>query len=515
MENVREDQQRAEIFDALGHPTRILILKALNEEPLGFADLKKKVGIDSSGHLQHHLNKLDGLIQTDEYGKYRLSEQGREALLIVQTVEKAASSASEPVKSRRGLRSTQILKVISILLAVALVATSVIAAFEYVQLQSQFGNPSKMSVVWKRELYVNIAYFTVADGKVFTVTLEGDVYCFDQQDGQTLWSQSLGGYATSNQIIVENGRVFVGSRGSVLNCLSEDDGKILWQFAPNLSSSIASKSAPVFSLFAGRVFTTGDGFYVLKASDGKLLWGYPYGSVPNYVRIGGWAVSGNRVFAGGWDNGDKLFCFNMDDGSILWQYDMNDVNISPIISYGRVFVWKYNNGTSIVCFDESEGQLLWQFDANATIFQPTLYDKLLLFGDANGNFYALTEEGSPIWTFTSRHETSNYPSSAAPIIFNNTVIVGYEAGYVTCLRMSDGKLVWRTPVLGNVRSLTLGNNELFVTSGPSGTNLFIIDPSSGNIQEKQTFEYWSLPPIFVDNKLYIAADRNVIAFQIA
>lgn len=513
MENVRENQQRAEIFDALGHPTRILILKALNEEPLGFADLKKKVGIDSSGHLQHHLNKLDGLIQTDEYGKYRLSEQGREALLIVQTVEKAAGSASEPGKSRRGLRSIRILKVISMLLAVALVATSVVAAFEYVQLQSQLGNQSKISVAWKRELYVNIAYLTVADGKVFTVTFDGDLYCFDQQNGQTLWSQSLGGYAMSNQILVENGNVFVGSRGSILNCISEDDGKILWRFAPNLSSSIASKSAPVFSLFAGRVFTTGDGFYVLKASDGKLLWEYPYGAVPNYVGLGGWAVADNRVFAGGWDKGDKLFCFSVDDGSILWQYNMN-VNNPPIISGGRVFMWNYDNGT-LTCLDELKGQLLWEFDVNAPIFQPTLYGEVLLFGDANGNFYALNEEGSLIWTFTSRHETSNYPSSAAPIIFNNTVIVGYEAGYVTCLRMSDGKLVWRTPVLGNVRSLTLGNNELFVTSGPSGTNLFIIDPSSGNIQERQTFDYWTLPPIFADNKLYIAADRKVIVFQLS
>ena len=514
MENVQEDQQRAEIFDALGHPTRILILKALNEGPLGFADLKKKVGIDSSGHLQHHLNKLDGLIQTDEYGKYRLSEQGKDALLIVQTVEKATGSASEPGKSRRGLRSVQILKVISILLAVALVAASLVAAFEYVQLQSQLGNQSKISVAWKRELYVNIAYLTVADGKVFTVTFDGDLYCFDQQNGQTLWSQSLGGYVTSSQIIVENGSVFVGSRGSVLNCISEDYGKILWRFAPNLSSSIASKSAPAFSLFAGRVFTAGDGFYVLKASDGKLLWEYPYGSIPNYVGIGGWTVADNRVFTGGWDSGDKLFCFNIEDGSILWQYDMR-LNSPPIVSDGRVFVWNYDNGTSIACFDESGGQLLWQLFGNATIFQPTLYDKLLLFGDANGNFYALTEEGSIIWTFTSRHETSNYPSSAAPIIFNNTVIVGYEAGYVTCLRMSDGKLVWRTPVLGNVRSLTMGNNKLFVTSSPSGTNLFVIDPSSGNIQEKQTFEYWTLPPIFVDNMLYIAADRKVIALQIA
>jgi DNA-binding transcriptional ArsR family regulator len=64
-----EERQRAEVFDALGHPTRIIILKALDGEAKGFADLKKKVNIDSSGHLQHHLSKLEGLIKTDENGK--------------------------------------------------------------------------------------------------------------------------------------------------------------------------------------------------------------------------------------------------------------------------------------------------------------------------------------------------------------------------------------------------------------------------------------------------------------
>jgi DNA-binding HxlR family transcriptional regulator len=65
-----KDRQQAEIFDALGHPTRIVILKALSEGPAGFAELKKKTGIESSGHLLHHLNKLNGLVKTDEYGKY-------------------------------------------------------------------------------------------------------------------------------------------------------------------------------------------------------------------------------------------------------------------------------------------------------------------------------------------------------------------------------------------------------------------------------------------------------------
>ena len=96
---VENDKQRAEVFDALGHPTRIVILKALSEGPLGFADLKKKTAIDSSGHLQHHLTKLNGLIKTDEYGKYCLSDQGKDALLTVQTVENASPRIQDTRKN--------------------------------------------------------------------------------------------------------------------------------------------------------------------------------------------------------------------------------------------------------------------------------------------------------------------------------------------------------------------------------------------------------------------------------
>ena len=54
-QDIERDRQRAGIQDALGHPKRIVILKALSEEALGFADLKKKTSIESSGQLQHHL----------------------------------------------------------------------------------------------------------------------------------------------------------------------------------------------------------------------------------------------------------------------------------------------------------------------------------------------------------------------------------------------------------------------------------------------------------------------------
>jgi DNA-binding HxlR family transcriptional regulator len=129
---IENDRQRAEVFDALGHPTRITILKALQEGAAGFAELKKKTTIESSGHLQHHLNKLDGLIKTDQYGKYCLSDQGKDALVTVQTVENASATKetlikTPPPKGKRGLKS------VAILLTVLLIASTAIAFYEYNQ----------------------------------------------------------------------------------------------------------------------------------------------------------------------------------------------------------------------------------------------------------------------------------------------------------------------------------------------------------------------------------------------
>ncbi len=130
-----KDRERAEVFDSLGHPTRIAILKALNDGAVGFAELKKKVAIESSGHLQHHLNKLDGLIRTDEYGKYCLSDQGKDALLTVQTVESASSNREMPQRDRRHklFSGKTGLKLAAILLTAFLIASSALALVEYNQ----------------------------------------------------------------------------------------------------------------------------------------------------------------------------------------------------------------------------------------------------------------------------------------------------------------------------------------------------------------------------------------------
>lgn len=116
-----DSSEGAQFFDALAHPVRIKILKALQTEALTFADLKKRMDIESSGHLQHHLGKLNDLIQTDETGKYCLSDQGKDALFTVKTVENTAATSEHP---RKAHLKTQILwnALVVSLLAVSLVS---------------------------------------------------------------------------------------------------------------------------------------------------------------------------------------------------------------------------------------------------------------------------------------------------------------------------------------------------------------------------------------------------------
>jgi TolB-like protein len=87
---------KVELFDAISHPMRIKILEALNEKPMGFAELGRAVGIESGGHLSFHLTKLGHLIRTNSHGDYILTREGKEALLTVKASREAPDVAPGP-----------------------------------------------------------------------------------------------------------------------------------------------------------------------------------------------------------------------------------------------------------------------------------------------------------------------------------------------------------------------------------------------------------------------------------
>ena len=79
---------REEVFEAISHPLRIKILQLLAEHPMSFSELKKALGVRSSGKLDFHLKKLGGLIALNSDGRYTLTKEGYAALQAITTVKR-------------------------------------------------------------------------------------------------------------------------------------------------------------------------------------------------------------------------------------------------------------------------------------------------------------------------------------------------------------------------------------------------------------------------------------------
>jgi len=122
------NRTRAELFEAIGHQTRIRILEAISQEPLTFSGLKRRMGIESSGHLSFHLEKLRGLIRTTGEGTYTLTDDGKEALRLIQTVHGTETSLAAPIPRLRPRSTMRLLGLVAVAVAIILAGSIVASA---------------------------------------------------------------------------------------------------------------------------------------------------------------------------------------------------------------------------------------------------------------------------------------------------------------------------------------------------------------------------------------------------
>src|SRR5215831_15421613 len=136
------NETRAELFEALGHPMRISILEALESRPLGFAEIKKSVGIGSSGHLQFHLRKLNGLVEDAAGGDYALTSDGRDALRVFRAADLRTlkEGVISPSTRKKFLRTIAVIGIVAIILGSALVAAEALNMSQASSLNSQLSS---------------------------------------------------------------------------------------------------------------------------------------------------------------------------------------------------------------------------------------------------------------------------------------------------------------------------------------------------------------------------------------
>ncbi len=209
--------------------------------------------------------------------------------------------------------------------------------------------------LWKREYPVKytISYPAgprctpaVADGKVYTLGAEGNLYALDASSGEVLWSHdfnkkygaktALWGYA--GHPLVDGNKLIciVGGEGSYAVAFDKDSGKELWK---NLTSPEQGYSPPAILEIAGQrqlVLLRPDAVTALEPETGKEIWSVPYESDSGLVVITPVLVN-NHLFVGGYSDKDMLVQLAPDGQSaeLVWKnnakHGISPINVQPTV----------------------------------------------------------------------------------------------------------------------------------------------------------------------------------------
>lgn len=249
-----------------------------------------------------------------------------------------------------------------------------------------------------------------ADGRVFAVDIEGDVFAVSLETGRILWSVEFRN---------ENERSDVGFGGGVAH--------------------------------AGGVLYATSGFGLLGAFDaatGDELWRFdatvPFRGAPT--------VDSGRVYAITHDN--QMLALNAQDGTLVW----DQVGIAENAGMLGAATPAFDNGTLVVAL--SSGELIAMLGGNGrTLWQDTLSSSrrltpLATLADIDGNpvidrgkVYALSHAGSMVAIDMRSGERSWEADIAGvnmPWIAGNFAFLTTIDGQIVCVSLADGRVRWVT-----------------------------------------------------------------------
>ncbi len=186
----------------------------------------------------------------------------------------------------------------------------------------------------------------VADGKVYTLGSEGDLYALDAATGEKLWSHNFGkeygaktdiwGYA-SHPLVDGNKLIcIVGGEGSLVVAFDKDSGKEIWK---NLTSPLQGYAPPAILEIAGQrqlVLLRSDAVTALEPESGKEIWSVPYQS-DNGLVVMTPILAGDHLFVGGYSDKNMLVKLAADGQSAepVWNesslHALSPINVQPTL----------------------------------------------------------------------------------------------------------------------------------------------------------------------------------------
>jgi hypothetical protein len=70
--------------------------------------------------------------------------------------------------------------------------------------------PESTGILWQRDIENFATGLAAADGKVYTIDIFGEINSYEVQNGESVWTGSIGGYWCAGLVVSDN-RVFVAA----------------------------------------------------------------------------------------------------------------------------------------------------------------------------------------------------------------------------------------------------------------------------------------------------------------
>lgn len=242
---------------------------------------------------------------------------------------------------------------------------------------------------------------TVANGAVYVISQDNQIFSLKENDGSTNWSEAasleIAGIFGAASPAVGQGTVVAGFSSGELNGYRYENGRQVWQDAlqrTSISTSVSSLSDidadPVID--SGQVFAIGAGgrMVALDLVSGQRMWEL------NISGISTPWVAGDWVFVV--TSEDKLLCIYRQNGHIRWINQLpqfakpkskkGDIEYAGPVLAGNHLILTSSSG-QVIEVDPATGNYQSQFSVGASItLPPVVANSTLYIYDDNARLHA-------------------------------------------------------------------------------------------------------------------------------
>jgi outer membrane protein assembly factor BamB len=251
---------------------------------------------------------------------------------------------------------------------------------------------------------------TVADGKVYTLGAEGNLFCLDAEKGTVVWSRELKkeyktetplwGFACNPLVDGQKLICLAGGEGSVVVAFDKDTGKELWR---SLSNNQPGYGTPAIIAAGGKqqlIVWDPKGIHALDPETGKQYWSVELEPDAG-MSIMTPRKAGDYLFAGGFNGKSALLKLDPDKpaAEVVWRgtgrIGLSPVNSTPFLEDGILYGVHQQGQLRAVKLET--GERLWETFAPTTNLPREQSNAGTAFLVKNGDrFFLFSESGDLI-----------------------------------------------------------------------------------------------------------------------